>query len=113
MRISDWSSDVCSSDLLAGLLGKIEEDRPGLEQRYGTAAIGGLGIDDRRDTVVGRDRQEIGRELLALADVHRHDPIGQARLLQEDRDLMAIGSGPVIKIDNISRLSSKIGRAHV
>src|SRR3546814_14910269 len=85
MLISDWSSDVCSSDLpahlpeqplqdlgalmqvrrdqLAGLLGKIEEDRPGLEQRYGTAAIGGLGIDDRRDTVVGRDRQENGRSV--------------------------------------------------
>src|SRR3546814_14195528 len=101
MRISDWSSDVCSSDLLAGLLGKIEEDRPGLEQRYGTAAIGGLGIDDRRDTVVGRDRQEIGRELLALADVHRHDPIGQRseerRVGKECVSSVDLGGGRITK----------------
>src|SRR3546814_14589871 len=30
MRISDWSSDVCSSDLVAGALGDVEGEREAL-----------------------------------------------------------------------------------
>src|SRR3546814_13378234 len=33
MRISDWSSDVCSSDLLSGVLYVLDEPSIGLHQR--------------------------------------------------------------------------------
>jgi hypothetical protein len=45
-------------------------------------------------------RTKIGCELLALADVDRDDPIGDARLFQEDRDLVPVGRGPIVKIDH-------------
>src|SRR3546814_5283296 len=38
MRISDWSSDVCSSDLIAGGAIQIELDRVGVDQRRGDFA---------------------------------------------------------------------------
>src|SRR3546814_6899484 len=79
MRISDWSSDVCSSDLSASIL----------------AAFGALtGIDaDRRHRarqpllhrvahVGGRQRGERRQVLLVLLDIVREDePFGQRRAL--------------------------------
>src|SRR3546814_10577372 len=32
MRISDWSSDVCSSDLLDGRIGLVDQDFSGVDQ---------------------------------------------------------------------------------
>src|SRR3546814_17319135 len=57
MRISDWSSDVCSSDLLGDQflgLGRVEE----LEIRLGhcgRAVLGRVGVD-QRDRRLGEDR---------------------------------------------------------
>src|SRR3546814_14405678 len=54
MRISDWSSDVCSSDLGNRSTGKIQGapikgaddlDRAGIEQRIGLLDRGGTGSD--------------------------------------------------------------------
>src|SRR3546814_16999699 len=39
MRISDWSSDVCSSDLGSGL-GRLHLDRAGLKRAGAVAAVG-------------------------------------------------------------------------
>src|SRR3546814_4329267 len=39
MRISDWSSDVCSSDLLAGLADAVEAKQP-LSTTHGSAGAG-------------------------------------------------------------------------
>src|SRR3546814_4985984 len=39
MRISDWSSDVCSSDLRSGLVALPPQDRRGLSPRYRSAGI--------------------------------------------------------------------------
>src|SRR3546814_10326632 len=41
LRISDWSSDVCSSDLLAGLLGQsiVIDNKPGAGGLIGNQAI--------------------------------------------------------------------------
>jgi hypothetical protein len=60
-----------------------------------------LGIDDRRHAVVGRDRQEFRLELVALADVHGNDGVGQPALLEHDGDLPAVGRRPVIQIDRL------------
>ena len=51
-----------------GLGGQIDQDRARLEQRD-RLAVGPVGIDDRRDLVVRADRQELGLELIAGADV--------------------------------------------
>src|SRR3546814_481465 len=42
MRISDWSSDVCSSDLGEGVCEAIEDLGPGV----GVGAVGGVGGED-------------------------------------------------------------------
>ncbi|MNI83659.1 hypothetical protein D3C73_1404910 [compost metagenome] len=85
---------------LAGLLGQVQEDGTGLEQGDGRAAVGGLCVDDGGDAVVGRDGQKFGFELIAAADVHRMDLVGQAGFFKEQRDLVAVGGGPVVEIDH-------------
>jgi hypothetical protein len=64
-------------------------------------------IDDGRHAVVGADRQEGRLELIAPADVAGHDPIGQAALLQQNRDLLAVGRGPEMQVDH--RLGGSLG----
>ena len=83
---------------LAGLLAEIEQDRAGLE--YADAlAIGAVGIDDRRNLVVGADREEIRRHLLALGDIHRENLVRQPHLFQRDTDLAAVRRVPGVKFD--------------
>src|SRR5262249_31705273 len=38
--------------------------------------------------------------LLALADIHRYDPVRQPGLLEKDRDLVAVRRRPIIEIDH-------------
>ena len=64
-------------DQLPGLLGEVDQDRAGLEQRH-RRPPGPSWIDDRRDAVVGGDRQELRLELVAGADVDRNDRIRAA-----------------------------------
>ncbi len=40
-----------------------------------------------------------GVKLLALADVHRHDAVGELRFLEEQADLQAVRRSPVIHVD--------------
>ncbi|CFM29709.1 Uncharacterised protein [Bordetella pertussis] len=87
-------------DELAGLLGQVQQDGAGLEQRDRRAAIGRRLIDDGRDAVVGRDGQEFRLELLALADVDGVYAVRQAGLFEKERDLVAVGSRPVVEIDH-------------
>src|SRR5207247_4146710 len=46
--------------------------------------------DDRRDLLVGIERRELWRELLALAQVHFDDLVGQRAFLQHHRDLAPV-----------------------
>ena len=57
-------------------------------------------IDDGWNLVVRADREEGGRHLLALADVHRENFVLQSGLFEEDRDLVTIRRGPVVEIDH-------------
>src|SRR3546814_7825517 len=69
MRISDWSSDVCSSDLGPACFGR--QARP--VTRNGKAARGVVGA-------LGRDRDE-GRPIFLVASLHEQivrDPPGRA-----------------------------------
>src|SRR3546814_5853350 len=54
MRISDWSSDVCSSDLHLHRL--VEHDRPEVEQEEGVRIVARVGVRGATDVAV-----EIGR----------------------------------------------------
>src|SRR3546814_10504599 len=81
MRISDWSSDVCSSDLVAAALDEEAGDAAGAEQREG-------GVE--RDMAVGVGRHlrhldaglpiglEAGR-LVALVGHQQRRVLGRAR----------------------------------
>src|SRR5690606_23259044 len=57
---------------------------------------------------------ELRLELVALADVHRLDRVGQAGFLQEQGDLVAVGGGPVVELDHWvppRRLPVSVGRS--
>src|SRR3546814_3039691 len=87
MRISDWSSDVCSSDL---------DDRPPAARALRLRAKLGQQIVDRADAVsadIGRPQLLIGR------DVPDHCAREPAARLDDDR---------IARIDGV-----QIGRAHV
>ncbi len=75
---------------LPRLLGEIEQHGAGFEHRDRLAAAGRCAIDQRGNAVVRGDGEEFRLELLALADVHRHEVVGQPGLLEEDRDLVAV-----------------------
>src|SRR3546814_4033765 len=128
MRISDWSSDVCSSDLAAG---KAELERVGeiaFERRIGGPvaarelarldgteareavradrqfdAVSGIGIDDRRERTNLPRCDVAGRDLICLAPIletaGKRQRIGGA-----DRDGVS-----EIEIER----EFEIGRAHV
>ena len=85
---------------LAGLVGEIEQDRAGLEQAERLAARA-VGIDDRRDLAVRVERQEFRRPGLVLADVDQMRLVGQADLLERDRDLHAVRRRQRIELDAV------------
>jgi hypothetical protein len=85
---------------LPRLLGEIEQHGAGFEHRDRLAAAGRRAIDQRGDAVVRGDGEEFRLELLALADVHRHEVVGQPGLLEEDRDLVAVRRGPIVEVDH-------------
>src|SRR3546814_3245603 len=75
MRISDWSSDVCSSDLrvLAG------RDLPRRQSRHRT--LGGLATDRRRRLqLVGRQRDAVPAVALHVGAAPRDERATQAVL---------------------------------
>src|SRR3546814_5824114 len=115
MRISDWSSDVCSSDLTAparpastgdqrsdaphGALGNIAFDSGEAEQRRRAGAPGEL-VDKRRDIprlriIVERGADGLGRQRIDLrcGKPHRLDP--ETRLYPVDAQLEENGRATV------------------
>src|SRR3546814_7873290 len=67
MRISDWSSDVCSSDLAEMIVGVELRDRLRKSRRHGDAA---------RIRLLGLFRVVIGRVLVADRAREHHDVRG-------------------------------------
>src|SRR3546814_5743174 len=102
MRISDWSSDVCSSDLALDLL-FLDQVRNLLEQTRLVHLIWQLGDDDR--LLVVTDVFEVG------ASAH-HDttPAGVVGI-DETRSVEQQAGGRKIRRRNMR--DQQIGRAHV
>src|SRR3546814_10180240 len=101
MRISDWSSDVCSSDLAAGAADHVAQVE--VDDRPGAPAGGGVG----KTAVDGADR-------LVVDDGERVD--GDAG---GDRGVADGGRAPAVArmvagdVDDLARGGEEIGRAHV
>jgi hypothetical protein len=87
-------------DEAADLVGEIEQHCTGFEQGDRFAAVGRCVIDQRGNLVVGRDRQELRLELLALAEVDRDDAVGEAAFLEEQLQLEAVRRGAEIEVDH-------------
>src|SRR3546814_15689153 len=96
MRISDWSSDVCSSDLLMARLGAIE------------AFIGLDRHDDRLGEIFAApDLRQIGVRDLPLVRIHRHDRgailragVGALPVLERrDRKSGVVGQRVSVRLD--------------
>src|ERR1019366_4304990 len=87
---------------LAGFSGEIEEDGARFENRPRRAAIAGILAVDRRNAVVGGNRQEFQLELVPAAQIDRKDSVGKSCLFKEERDLVAVWGGPIIEIHHRS-----------
>ncbi|MNV70467.1 hypothetical protein D3C71_1634360 [compost metagenome] len=79
---------------------QILQDGTGLEDRQ-RSLVGSIGIDNGGHPAIGTDHLKRRRELLARADVHRLDHIGQPHLLQRDGDFPAVRRGPVPELDRL------------
>src|SRR3546814_18820149 len=62
MRISDWSSDVCSSDLLHMFAGSV------------TAGLDAVLLGDQQSPLPARNTRHVDDALFAYADALRNDP---------------------------------------
>src|SRR3546814_9824939 len=125
MRISDWSSDVCSSDLRAEEIRDegIDAFRKrvaavGPETAAGADAISGW--DDVKLLTVSVDRLETWHKpgLLFIGDAaHAMSPIGGVGINLAIQDAVAaanILAGPMARGEGVAPLLAKeIGRAHV
>ena len=84
---------------LAGLARQINEYRARLHHRV-RLAVGAVGIDQRRNLAVGTDGDELGCELVVLADIDRVGTIRQPGFFEHDGNLAPVGRGPGIKIEH-------------
>src|SRR3546814_18630768 len=97
MRISDWSSDVCSSDLVEGAIGRekgrLLEDVPGVVARHSRVHIGivcpGPGVG--RAPLTARPAAMLGRgivreDALAVADGLADRLVGKVALGPDPAD---------------------------
>src|SRR3546814_273510 len=90
MRISDWSSDVCSSDLQLADAAAGPAERPGVDHRRGRARIGEAAADGDatehllRADVADDDLLPLRRHLrhLQAADLEHEEGVGLLVLLE-------------------------------
>src|SRR5208282_5076783 len=90
---------------LTGLLRQVEKDRAGLKERKRLPAWTVM-VDYRGHPVVRADLEELGRELLALADIHRNDSVIEPGLLEKNRNLVSVRCRPIVQIDHFGSPSS-------
>src|SRR3546814_9085544 len=114
MRISDWSSDVCSSDLH----GQRAEDARRVAAEVGRRDVAGA----QRAAVVAQAGVAAGdrgadRPRPAFGDATRDLGVGTETLLAAveavARPITLFGDGALVGVGIIARPRSEIGRAHV
>jgi len=92
------TTDVAGEELTC-LLSEVNENRARLKHGDGLTIIKRCLIDNSGRPVVRNDGKEIGFELLAPADIDRHDLIVKVGLFQKHRDFVTVGRRPVVKIN--------------
>src|SRR3546814_10311775 len=103
MRISDWSSDVCSSDLRAPALGRSRNDRYFGGGAWYPTTLAAAGLHYRQALCLGQDRDALLRRGDAfMATLRDLTPPDGALSEQVDRETGAQTSA-----------RHQIGRAHV
>src|SRR5450759_3749580 len=85
---------------LPRFLGQIDQDCARLEYRHGIAPVRWGVIDDRGHLIIGADLEKRGLELIPRAYVYRDDPVLESSLFEKYRDLVAVWSGPIVKVDH-------------
>lgn len=83
------------------LIGQLQKNGPGLENTDGVSTAFWMVVNDGRNSVIGRNLQELRGKLFTFADVDRLDPVVQPCFLQKHRDLVTVRCGPVIKINHV------------
>src|SRR3546814_14493586 len=94
MRISDWSSDVCSSDLLGGLVNKAVVAALNLQ---GGRAVGLTGKDG--GMIRARAMKIAGHELGQVGEVDRIDPRVITHLEAGARQSVVQGKSVSVRVD--------------
>src|SRR3546814_5968020 len=110
MRISDWSSDVCSSDLYPVVSGNVslynETNGKGI---LPTPAIGGVGVLDDVALMATLAFKLPGEAVIVIGATRGH--LGPSVYL---RDICGQEDGPPPAVDlKVERTHGEIGRAHV
>src|SRR3546814_5124594 len=86
MRISDWSSDVCSSDLLDLFLVVLHQETGGVELRHHEVAqhhgglVGGWAVADLIGTLHENDRHALGGGTGTIHDFDQANALLSQRL---------------------------------
>src|SRR3546814_3604460 len=73
MRISDWSSDVCSSDLHPSREVMLREMAGWLKREHSITLVGALGFENAYALAMRGDRAE-ALGIRSIADLTRHAP---------------------------------------
>ncbi len=84
----------------AVLFGDVHHHRARFEDRDRLPAAQRLMVDQGGHAIVGTDFQKSVLELIAAADVDRHDIVGNAELFEQDGHLLAVGRRGVMNIDH-------------
>src|SRR3546814_18019319 len=103
MRISDWSSDVCSSDLLVRRLAIPADAARQRHKRFARARLGGQ-VDDAAAEFAGKIRR------IAFLNEGRIDDVGR-KDVERDAALQRLGAGQ--RRDRKSVVSGKSGSVRV
>src|SRR3546814_1264895 len=104
MRISDWSSDVCSSDLYRTVLG---------ERRVVTLADGStVSLDAASEVRVAYS--ERARELALVRGQARFDVAHDPRrpFAVQARDQRVVATGTAFNVDLLDRKSTRLNSSH-
>ena len=105
MAIMPWLRDPAKQGIDIANYPNLERWRDKIWQRPQVVKALETLADDRRHLVVRADLQELGFELVALADVDgMHRPF-EAALLEHDVNLVPVGRGPRIAVDHLPVLS--------
>src|SRR3546814_4992263 len=122
MRISDWSSDVCSSDLVVGSVALWEDRillcRRAIEPRDGWWTLPAGYMEERETTIEGAQREAWEEacariEIDALIGIYNIPRISQVQMIYRARLLSPeVAAGPESREVGLFDWA-EIGRAHV